>query len=420
MNFLTWLKKKKILWPIIIFFLGCWFFVLLLFTKESRAPEVAKETEVKVQVLKGQLLAYSPELQLYGRVETPYTSHLKSGISGYIRALYFQEGDYFNTGDILLSIDPKDVNLLLLQKRAQADNLKARIEEEKLEHQRDQQSLVHEQELLQLSQKNLARENTLLDKELVSPQRVDALKESVAKQQIALVGKKHLVESHTARLRQLTAQYEQARAEEKIAMLDVERAAIKAPFAGRVARLNVSVGERVERNTSLINIYATGRLEVRVQLPFDQMAEIKQSLAKQEPILARFNYHGRNYQLTLDRLSGEIQGSTAGTDGLFRFNPGMDTKNLPIGETLSLTVILSERPNLLALPTSALYALNRIFIIENGRLKSIAVTVRGYMKQDQQEMVLLTSMYNLNDQVIVTSHLPNAIDGLKVRWDQQP
>lgn len=71
---------------------------------------------------------------------------------------------------------------------------------------------------------------------------------------------------------------------------------------------------------------------------------------------------------------------------------------------------------MIAIPFRSIYGNNRIFLLNDGRMKAIDVESVGQFETEQGDSLLLvrSDQINAGDQIIVT-HLPNAVDGLKVK-----
>ncbi|NBR51644.1 MAG: HlyD family efflux transporter periplasmic adaptor subunit, partial [Alphaproteobacteria bacterium] len=84
------------------------------------------------------------------------------------------------------------------------------------------------------------------------------------------------------------ADYDKARAELKIASLNVERCSVKAPFDGTVVQLLVNQFESVDLRRNLIEIVSSSDLEIEVIAPADWLKRLTQ---------------GQNAKMEIDELS---------------------------------------------------------------------------------------------------------------------
>jgi len=388
-------------------------FVLLILTKKTQDVQATPSPALQVVVQKAQFKKYAPEIILYGRIESPYTSHLRAGITAYVKQLKVHEGSRFKKGEVLLELDERDVAFVSEQRAAQVDNIKHLILEEKQQNKSDKAVLKEQTDLVALAEKNLSREKALLERKLVSAQRVDALMEFVRRAKVTLIDREHRVTSHGLRIKQLSARLKEAKAALKIAQLDVERTKIKAPFDGRVSKLHVSPGERVQQDSSLVDVYAAKKLEVRAQIPQDKLSFFRKAIEHKEKINATTRIPPKTHALYLDRLAGEVQGGAGGQDGLFKFKKS--DPFLAIGQTLTITALLPAIDGVIAVPERALYQFDRIYIVKNERLHAVKVTILGYKAIHGKTHVLIKSEEIAPHDYITLTHLPNAITGLSVK-----
>jgi len=115
----------------------------------------------------------------------------------------------------------------------------------------------------------------------------------------------------------------------------------------------------------------------------------------------------------LQRLSGEVNANVAGRDGLFRLKgaPG----SLAAGQFVSAQLTLPPHQNTVAIPYSALYGLDRVYRVKDNQLEAVQVSKIGdYSDQDGKSRLLIQSDALQQGDHIITTQLPNAINGLAV------
>jgi hypothetical protein len=127
---------------------------------------------------------------------------------------------------------------------------------------------------------------------------------------------------------------------------------------------------------------------------------------------ASVSLNGKDYKLTLDRLSAEASASQGGIDAFFTLN---GNQNIEVGRNLQLKVKLPTEANVVAIPALALYGQNRIYRIVEGRLESLAVQRVGeWTNADGTSLTLVRSSKLQNGDDILVTQLPNAVTGLLV------
>ncbi len=441
---------KTFLIPLLILALAVGAFIGLKNTRPEAPAKPVVSKRWPVEAMPAQPSSYTPEVQLLGRVESPFQSTLTAAVTGYVSQVYALEGDRLNSNQLLIELSPEDSHLLLSQRRAELDNLKAQIASERLQHQNNQAALKQEQALLKLTQGSVKRLTTLNKQGSASRSALEDAQQAVIRQKINVLNRELAIRNFSNRLAQLQAQLSRQQALYDQAKLDLSRTQARTPYNARISNLFVAPGDRVTPGTKLATVYPYDQLEVRTQLPSHWLQQI-QNRYSNIPLQARADVNGQSYQLELDRLSGEISKGQGGTDGLFRFtetslnkhgqtthdasfNPSStsssssinkeltlhNTSNglhqLPIGQNLALTLYLPSINNSIALPGSAFYGQDRIYSIVDDKLVSHQVARLGTVSQGFDQPHILISADSIPDgsQLLVTQ-LPNAISGLSVR-----
>ncbi|MGB0466664.1 MAG: efflux RND transporter periplasmic adaptor subunit [Pontibacterium sp.] len=400
--------------PLLFLSLAIASFMFMKSTKPQAPSRAAQEKVWAVSVQEAQLSAYQPELTLYGKIESPRVTTLSSSINAYVADVPTDEGRYFKTGDLLLQLDDRDIRLLVSQREADLRNSEAQRAAEQIRHNADLKALVIEKNLLQLSQKSVSRYESLIKRNAGSQNQLDNARISYHQQALSLNSRQQAINDHPNRLKQMDANLQRAKALYDAALLDLERSQIKAPFEGRVARLQVSPGDRVHSGDTLLTLYGLNRLEVRTQIPSRILPQIRSALVGQSDLSAQAMIDSQPLRLKLDRLASEVNGGRAGVDAFF----DIETTDLhpEPGRSISLSLKLPQQTNLIALPPQALYGIDRIYRISEQRLQAITVERAGEITLANGKTQILVRGADIKPgDKLVTTQLPNASTGLKVK-----
>ncbi len=405
-----WLKW---LLPLLFIALAALTFQLLVASRPQPPSQPVPERTWSVATITAAAATHQPELTLYGKVEAPYMTTLSASVTAFVSAVNTAEGRQVAADELLVRLDPHDVNLLLAQRRAELDNVRARIAAERLRHQADQEALLIEQQLLALAERAVSRFENLARRQVGSENQLDDARRSYQQQALALSSRRLAIADHPHRLQQLLAELQRNAALLESAELDLARTRIQAPFAARIARLQVAPGDRVRSGDPLLSLYSLDRLEVRAQIPSRWLATIRSALARGD-LRAQARLEEQRVPLRLDRLAGEVDGGRAGVDALFAIS-GREAALEP-GRALTLSLRLPPVSNSFALPPQALYGVDRIYRVTDGRLEAVRVQRIGDRRSAAGEpLILITSdALRSGDRVLVTQ-LPNAIHGLRVK-----
>ena len=274
----------KFLLPIIFIVLGVG---SLLYLNNNKAAVPAKPVKEKVWRVKVQHAEFSqgqPQLTLFGKVESPLSSNLTAPLTAYVSQRLVAEGNRVSKGQVLVKLDDRDARLLLDQRNAEVQRIEAQIGAEDVRFAADQKALKIEQELLTISQRTLNRYQNLSSQQVASQNQLDDARRTRQQQALSLNNRRQAIADHPNRLAQLNAQLLQAKALQASAALDVERSEIKAPFDGRITRLEAAPGDRVRGGDRILSMYSDKDLEIRAQLPNQYLSEIRNQLRQQAGI----------------------------------------------------------------------------------------------------------------------------------------
>ncbi|MCB1129109.1 MAG: efflux RND transporter periplasmic adaptor subunit, partial [Verrucomicrobiae bacterium] len=180
---------------------------------------------------------YQVILRSQGIVQPRTLSTLKPEVSGRVMRVEpaFREGGFFEQGDLLLTIDTNDYQTAVVVADATLKLRESELEMEKAQHEQ-------------------AVENWRLLGDGTEPSPLTLREPQLAEARAA-------VASARARLEQ--------------AQRDLQRTQIRAPFAGRIKRKSVDVGQVVSPGNELATIFAIDFVEVRIPLRNEQLDFIR-------------------------------------------------------------------------------------------------------------------------------------------------
>lgn len=406
-------SPKKIVLPVVLVVIGVAGAAALFVTRTKAPPLKVEEQDWVVEVQPVKLESVAPVLPLYGRVETPRAAKLAAALSAEVRAVPVREGQSVTKDQLLVQLDDRDVRLTLASREADVAEMQAAVDSAQQTHTNDLTALEHEKALLSLTEKALQRTEDVAAKQLVAKSAVDDARKQVETQQLSVASRQLAVDSFPAQLAQLKARLSRAEAARDGARLDLARAHVTAPFAGRIAKVAVAPGDRVNVNSELVQLYDVQSLELRAQIPAPKVAALRQALAHNGRVEGSGISQGQTVKVVFDRLSGQVEQGSGGVDGLFRITAGRD--ELALGQFVDLTISLASLPRVAVLPAPALYGMNRVYVMRDGRMAAVEVQVMGERREAGRAQLLVQSnALREGDRVIVT-HLPNAIDGLRVK-----
>ncbi len=324
----------------------------------------------------------------HGTVKPRTESTLVSQVAGQVIAVSsaFADGGFFEAGDTLVTVDPRDYRLALTGAKAQLAQAEVR----------------------------LARE---ADEATAARQEWERIGNG---QPTALVLRKPQLAEARAAIAAARASMEQAR-------LNLERTAITAPFAGRVRTTSVDVGQVVNPGTPVARIYSVDYAEVRLPVPDDQLAYLDLSmhfrgeltLKKGPEVLLHASFAGGEYTWTgrIVRVEGEIDSRTRMVTLVVRvadpYSRGEDPDRPPLaaGLFVEAEILGHEVDDVVILPRSALRTGDQVLVVsEEDRLYYRRVDV---LRSDA-ETVVIRSGLNSGERICL-SPLDAVVEGMRVR-----
>ena len=407
-------KIKRFLIPILIIVFAIMVFVYMKSTKPVQKPVDIKEKVWMVQTLTAQFERLAPVQKLYGTVESYSMVSASAPVTGVISKVFVKDGQTVKKGEKLVFIDEADLTIPLRQAEAEAANAKAQLTQQKFTNTANQKRLEHEKKVLKLKQVAVTRAKQLMQKNLASQSSLDAANEALVRQEYTVVGAKLAVQENQSKLIQAQASLEKAQAALQQAQLNLQRGQLVAPYDARIASVNVSEGSRVNAGTVMVSFYALDSLELRAKLPVTQLPIVEKALRDNVALNAFYESGGSKTDLPLLRLAGEA--TTSGVDAFFKLPESL--LGARPGALMDISLEGVTKGDVLAVPYSAIYGNDRIYLVEDNRLVSHTVNVVGEVQRNNQLWALVKPDFKEGVKINIT-HLPNATTGLKVSEEGQ-
>lgn len=400
--------SKKIL-PVLILIAGVAVFVLLSATRPEPPKVSATERSWLVQVQPVSPARRSPVLALYGEVVAPDLQTVTATLAGQIDALPVSEGDRVKRGDLLVALDTVDIEPVLARARADVADLQAQIDSERVRYRNDQRALESEQSILANARRQFRRIESLAERDMASEGEREAATDAFARAELTVTTRQRAIEEHPARLQSLEARLTRARASLATTELDSRRARAKAPFDGVVTDLQVAEGDRVSPNQTLLSVYPREGLEVRATVPRVFQKELTDALGRGERLIARAG----DQEFVLTRFAG--LSDAAGTEAVFELQG--PPEGLRPGSLQTLELQRPARDDAVEVPFSALYGADSVYVMtDDNRMQRLTVERIGEADAREGERRLLITGEALEPGMrLITTHLPNAVTGLRVR-----
>lgn len=373
--------------------------------REKAEPAEESETVTAVRAMTVAPAARRPLLFLLGETEARDHASITAPLSAEVLTVAVQEGDYFPKGKRLLRFDLRELNLTRRQQEAENEEINLRLSALQRDRRADAQRLQDASRLLQLAEKNYERNKKLLQGGAVTEAQAEASEQAFRQRRQEFTAMRNQLADYETR--EKTAQTQLARGKsrlEQTAIL-IERAQIRAPFAGRVVRVHAAAGQRPAAGGVLLDIFNPKRMRLRVALPQ------RYAFAADESLQAVINQNDADITLSFDGIEPRVDSGEGSIDVFFAL-PGDDWV---LGATHEARVELPPRENLVAVPVDAIYNDDRIYRIgEDGRAHAEFCGRAGLGMDGGTTAALLSCPTLKGETKIVANQLPQLVDSAKV------
>ena len=328
---------------------------------QSKRTENVKKALINVEVQTLALQQHQVMVESFGVVRPRVQSLLISQATGQVTYVSenFREGGFFKEGELLLKLDDRDHRASV--KSAEANVL--------------------------LAQQGLQEEQARAKQAATDWQRLGN-----GEQANNLVLREPQLAAAKAQLLSAQAQLEKAN-------LDLERSKIIAPYDGRVLTRNVDLGQVVNNNSQLAELYAIDRVEVRLPIKNKDLAfiDLPENFRDGEKnpegaeVSFRSDLIGEQYwQGKIVRTEGAIDNLAQQLYVVAQINdPYKASKEnqypVKIGQYVSARIYGKTIDKALVIPNASIYQGSYVYVVEDGILKRQNITLAW--QSDQQAMV---------------------------------
>ncbi len=403
--------------PIVILAIAVSGFMALKMGREESPLIHSDEVVWRVDAMVATPAENRPQLTLYGITEAETFSEIKSTLAAEVINILSHEGDQVEKGTPLVELDSRESALLVLQRQAEINEINSQIELEEIKYHANVDTLQREQQLLQLSRGELQRIRKLKKGSMVSDSAADQALQEVERQLIKVAGRQQQIDEYKPRKRRLQAQRERLQALLSQTRLDLERATLFAPYSAVVHKIPVAPGGLVRPGDLVVSLYDPGSIQIRAQIPRTSIQQVRHGLEDGKDISMEGVVDGIPLQAKLVRLVSNQIDEVGGIEGIFTVTRAA-MPPLP-GRALQLSVTLPAIAGTIVIPYEALYENSRVYLIdEDGRLDPVTVSTLGWGSAADKSLIVVRSPELKAGDRVVTTHLPEAMKGLKVNHQQ--
>ena len=381
-------KRLRIILPVAVLVVAI---VVAIAMVKSRAPAGTRPQQdfsPLVRTVQATPVSHQFSVWTNGTVKPRTETALVSEVAGRVISVSpsFADGGFFEQGDVLVTVDPRDYELTVVTARAQVAQAKVRAE-------------------LEEAQAEVAREEW---KSLGG-------------------GKQSPLATRELQVQEARAAFAAAEAALEKAERDLDRTQIRAPFAGRIRQKIVDVGQFVTRGIAVAHIFAVDYVEVRLPIPDSQLAyldlpinyrgDTEQQTGPEVMLYADFAGKQHSWRGRIIRVEGEIDPvsrmvhAIAQVDDPYGRGEGEEPMPLAIGLFVDAEIKGETIENAIVVPRSAIRDNGLVFIVDDEnrlRFREVDVVRVG------RGTAVIASGLEPADRICV-SILDAVTDGMKVR-----
>ena len=378
------MNYKKMLIPIVIIVVTIALMMTILknppVSKLVKPSKTAQMTVVTTTLIPQN---YQVIVQSFGTVKPRTQSVLFAQVSGQINQVskQFRAGGFFEQGDILIALDDRDYRAEV--KIAQASLMSA--------------------------QQGLQEEGARVKQAKADWQRLGN-----GQTPNALVLRQPQYEAAKAQVLSGEALLDKAK-------LSLERTKIVAPYAGRVLKKHVDIGQVISSNTQLADIFAVDSVEIRLpiknkDLPLMNLPEEYRNTHEQSEAEDNESSMISNVAISSDLMGEQIwQGKIVRTESAIdemsqqlyvvaqiirpydsEYNPGAQIK---MGQYVTAHITGREVENVLVIPSSAIYQGSYVYIVQDNLLMRKDIQL-GWQNGTES---IVTGGLNAGDELVLTT-----------------
>lgn len=361
--------------------------------------QLAQQGATSVDVIPAKATMDTAQLKLFGEVTPRRQIDMTATSNATVVDIVVREGESVVEGQLLAQLQSENAQQTLVQRQAALAEITARIRNEQRKHENDVAALAIDEELLSIAKNTVERLTSLGAQQLSTSTDYENALRSYQTQLQQVQARRLLVAQYEDVQLQLAAQQQQLTSQLAVVEQQVKELAVTAPFNGVVAKLDLIIGQEVRTGQALATVYDPQRLEVRARSPLRYRLD-------QYP-LEQLTALGANeqWQVVSVRPMNEMGAQQ------IALVPTQTSAQLPLpGTYVELTLSYPLSAPAIAVPVTAVYDQQRVYLANRGQLKAVDVDIVGR----SGESYLITSEDMGDRDMIVTTRMNNPTTGMAI------
>ena len=378
------------------------------------------ERSFTVSVTDYNLGTFTPTISAYGEIKAAHTLNIRAPAAGEVIfvADNLKAGGVLSAGQVLVKVDPFDYELALSDAKTALADANSALAEAKEQLRIQELNVEYAKDSLELAQSDLVRAKALFDRGSLTSQQLEARQLVVSQRDQSLrQAQSNIVLLQAGVERRATAIQTAQRALER-AQRALDETTIITPYDAIVVNSNVEIGATFAQGEAVATLYQANALEVRFTLSENQYGQLLNDGIIGREIEVVWDIEPARVRLggAITRVGAQVEAAQGGVE-LFAALQSNDDLTIRPGTFVRVNLKGVSYENAISIPESALYSDGQFYIIQDGRMKSVAAQVLAH----DGENVILRASLEPGDRIIVT-RLAQAGDGVlvKVEGEETP
>lgn len=407
-------RASRILLPFLLLAAAVAGAALLVLSRPSVEARPQEERRWPVRVVTVEPERRQPMIRHYGRIVAGRRVPLGMRVGGRVAWISPRliEGGKLTAGEPLVRLERFDYEIALREAEAQLAEARARLGEleAELAAARDLEAIIAEQ--VAVARREVERQEKLRGRNVATEKALDAARLELALRRVTLRENRRRQATLEQRVAQQRAVIQKLEAAAERARRDLAATELVAPFDAIVGEVDIGLGRELGPREVIATLYDLAALEVAFTVTDREFARLWPAGLLGRRIEARW-YRGAGAFLLegeVARLASDIDAASGGVELRARITANPDGAPLRPGAFLEVGIPDLVYEGVVALPRSALYGGDRVYVVENGRLQPRRVERVG----TDGELVLVRGALAAGERVVI-SRLAEIGPGLRVR-----
>jgi RND family efflux transporter MFP subunit len=381
---------------------------------DDRSPPPARERVFAVNLVTAKFETVAPLMQAFGQVQSRRTLELRAAIGGRIVDLAdnFEEGGEVRAGEVLIQIDPANVQSEF--DRVESDLMDAQAERRDARRSLDlaRDELVAAEDQAKLRETAFQRQKDLESRGVGTAAAVEIAELAAASARQAVLSRRQAVAQAEARVDQAATRLARARIALATAQRDLTETTVSAPFDGTLSEVDLVEGRLVSPNEKLALLVDPTALEVAFRVSTAQYARLLDASGVLIPaeVTVSLDAAGADLMAT-GSISRDSAAAGEGQSGRLIFAQLQTAPGFKPGDFVTVAVQEPPVADVARLPASALDASGTVLVIgPDDRLEALPVTLVRRQGDD-----VLVRGEGLAGRDVVVGRTPLLGAGIRVR-----